>query len=236
LNSLLELAGRTLFGDVFGDVLGLLAGNAPRVDATEPGSIRFSTQLEWDELKLVMIHYATPSGYNFYGRLNLAKQRVVPAVPWCCLWTNLGSIGGNNQPLSPGKTMNLRSGFEIDDPALVIPWGIKEEVLLRIGGAEGRRQVTTGYYTASCKALGGLSVEVGFHFEPRANGLLAEMEIFRKFSKPITESVEEFQKHLEATFGKPILSSPGTERFPHFAWRVPGSRVSMDDLRRIPRE
>ncbi len=122
--------------------------------------------------------------------------------------------------------MNLRAGFEIDEPHLLIPWGIKEEDLLRIGGAEGLREVTTACFTASCKTLGGMSVEIGFHFEPRAKGRLAEIEIFRKFPKQMTESFEEFQRHLEATFGKPTGSSPGSEGLPNHEWRVPGAHVS----------
>jgi hypothetical protein len=31
---------------------------------------------EWDDLKLIMSYYPAPGGYNFYARLNLAKQRL----------------------------------------------------------------------------------------------------------------------------------------------------------------
>jgi hypothetical protein len=121
--------------------------------------------------------------------------------------------------------MNLREGFTIEDPALMVPWNITDTKLIEIGGSNGLCKVSRGYYAASYTALGGLQIELGFHFEPRSGGRLKEIEIFRKFPKPLNVSFQEFQAHLERTFGAPTQAAPGSEGLPDYEWRVPGAVI-----------
>jgi len=38
-------------------------------------------------------------------------------------------------------------------------------------------------------------------------------------------SYEDFQQHLEQTFGKPTITTPGSVGFPTHTWRFPGVDV-----------
>jgi hypothetical protein len=115
--------------------------------------------------------------------------------------------------------MDLKRGFTIDDPPIAIPWKITGDELVEIGGRSGLAEVTRGYYVATCKALGGLEVRIGFHFDAGVKGRLREIELFGRFAKPLPESFAEFQSHLEQTFGAPTSSEPGSDGFAQHFWR-----------------
>jgi hypothetical protein len=87
------------------------------------------------------------------------------------------------------------------------------------------RHVTHGYFTAHCISLGGLSHELGFHFHPRGGGVLVELEFFRTSYTNQADSYQEFQQHLEQTFGQPSASKPGPEGFPSHTWQLNGAEV-----------
>ena len=115
--------------------------------------------------------------------------------------------------------MNIDQGFEIEYPKVFVRWGATEEDLKAALG-ESLRRVTRGYYTVSCKTLGGIEHELGFHFIPRNNGVLAELEFFRRSYKNLTESYNEFQHHFEAAFGKPNKSIIGNDGFESHVWSI----------------
>jgi hypothetical protein len=118
--------------------------------------------------------------------------------------------------------MDLSRGFEIEDPAVVVPWGVSETELLDILPVVPQH-VTSGYYVIDCVSLGGLRHALGFHFRPRRDGKLVELEFFRR-SYPgypdLRESFLDFQARLESTFGRPTTASPGDEGVPNYTWRV----------------
>jgi hypothetical protein len=126
---------------------------------------------------------------------------------------------------SARPVMDLKRGFTIDDPQIVIPWNITGEKLVEIGGRDGLEEVTRGYFVATCKALGALDLRIGFHFDPGERGKLREIELFGRFAKPLPESFAEFQTHLEQTFGPPTSSEPGADGFAHHVWRMRGAEV-----------
>ncbi|MEW6557444.1 MAG: hypothetical protein AB1349_08835 [Elusimicrobiota bacterium] len=61
--------------------------------------------------------------------------------------------------------MNINEGFQIDKPNVFVPWEIDEQGLINLLEDYGLKKVKDGYYYFSCKSLGGLSHELGFHFE-----------------------------------------------------------------------
>ena len=121
--------------------------------------------------------------------------------------------------------MNIAEGFSIEQPDLFVPWNISEAELRRIFTGNRLCEVTRGYFTTSCVSLGGLSHELGFHFHPRAGGVLLELEFFRRAYPDQAASYHEFQRHLESTFGKPTTTTPGSEGFPTHAWKLPRVRI-----------
>lgn len=106
-----------------------------------------------------------------------------------------------------------------------IPWGIREPDLELLLAEHGLKRVTHGYYTLSCVSLGGLPHELGFHFYPRPDGILTELEFFRRSYVDQKASFEEFQNHFEMFFGKPTDVKPGGEGFPSYMWNLNGAKI-----------
>ena len=121
--------------------------------------------------------------------------------------------------------MNVRDGFKIDRPDTFAPWGITETALMSLLGGYGLRKVTQGYYALTCETLGGLKHELGFHFTPRKNGRLLELEFFRINYSDQAASYSEFQEYFERTFGEPSKTTPGDEGFPNHEWKVNGVKI-----------
>jgi hypothetical protein len=121
--------------------------------------------------------------------------------------------------------MDISRGFQIEQPELFIPWKVSETELQKIFDGQLLRHVTHGYFTTHCTSLGGLSHELGFHFHPRGEGVLIELEFFRTSYADQAGSYQEFQQHLETTFGQPTTTTPGSEGFPSHTWRLPGAEV-----------
>jgi len=116
--------------------------------------------------------------------------------------------------------MEITKGFQIDEPHLFIPWGITEKTLLDQFNGGGLHHVTAGYYTTTCKSLSGLNCNIGFHFDPRENGRLKELEFFRNNYDNQKVSFDDFQTHFEKEFGKPNDSRKGAEGFSDFLWQM----------------
>lgn len=112
---------------------------------------------------------------------------------------------------------DIERGFQVEEPLVFVPWGITEAELRKL--LDPHTNVTAGYVTCACRALGGLSCQLGFHFEPRSNGTLHELEFFRRTYPDERASFDEFQSHLETTFGSPHRSEPGILEYPDFEWQ-----------------
>jgi hypothetical protein len=115
--------------------------------------------------------------------------------------------------------MNLSAAFEVERPSITVPWGISEHELLSILPAEPHH-VSVGYYVIDCASLGGLQHALGFHFRPLEHGTLVELEFFRRAYPDLAASFDEFQQHLEDTFGAPTSRGEGDAGFPSYTWRV----------------
>lgn len=119
--------------------------------------------------------------------------------------------------------MDLQQGFAIEDPAVFVPWQIDEnELRQRLPAAI---QIAAGYLVMPCVSLGGLHHQLGFHFKPRENGELVEVELYHEGHPDLAVSFGEFQSHLEATFGPPTTSGPGDEGLPAHIWQLPGAMI-----------
>jgi hypothetical protein len=123
--------------------------------------------------------------------------------------------------------MNLSKGFQIEEPNVFVPWDTVESLFQQRFERLELRRITDGYFTVHCTSLSGLSCELGFHFYPRhtGNGTLLEFEFFRLSCPDMATSYQEFQRHLEQTFGLPTLTVPGSEGFLSHTWNVPGAEI-----------
>jgi hypothetical protein len=121
--------------------------------------------------------------------------------------------------------MTIEKGFKIEKPDIFIPWDINENELDQLFKSKTLRHVATGYYTTAIESLGGLKCELGFHFEPRNNGLLKEFEFFRTDYSDQEKSFKEFQLYFEQEFGKPTSESMGNDGFKNYAWNFNGAQI-----------
>jgi hypothetical protein len=121
--------------------------------------------------------------------------------------------------------MNIQEGYKIDEPDIFITWDIDEQTLTEKLNGHDFKHVTTGYYTIPCKSLNGLSCMLGFHFEPRKNGILSELEFFRTDYSDQKKSFNDFQTHFEKEFGKPTSKSDGNEGFKNYAWNFESVQI-----------
>lgn len=114
--------------------------------------------------------------------------------------------------------MEINKGFKIDKPDAFVNWHINEIELATLFLGYELKHVTTGYYTTNCSSLNGLNCMLGFHFEPRKNGTLKELEFFRTDYSNQQKSFDDFQSHFEKSFGKPTSSTKGNEGFNNYEW------------------
>ena len=121
--------------------------------------------------------------------------------------------------------MEITKGFKIVKPDIFVDWNIKENDLQKLFQDSDLKKVTTGYFTADCESLEGLNCKIGFHFEPRKDGFLKELEFFRMDYTDQKKSFNDFQKHFENTFGKPDKSTPGNKGFNNFEWNLNGIQI-----------
>lgn len=119
--------------------------------------------------------------------------------------------------------MDLHSGFEIEDPAIFVPWHISETRLRELVPAV--REVTSGYFVLDVVSLGGLRHALGFHFDPRVGGRLVELEFFRRAAIDLGASFADFDERLEAAFGPPVSSGESDLGFPSRRWDVGGTEI-----------
>lgn len=122
--------------------------------------------------------------------------------------------------------LDLSEGFQIEDPAVFVPWGIAEENLQSLFPTE-LTQVTAGYYTTECHSLGGLRHYLGLHFHPRQDGTLHELELFQQDwqeapaeQSALAASFGTWQEHLELAFGPPTQQTIGDYNLPAYLWKT----------------
>lgn len=118
--------------------------------------------------------------------------------------------------------MDLGQGFQIEEPSVFVPWRTSEEELHAL--LPTLDKVTRGYFVVECVSLGGLRHMLGLHLD-FPGGRLVELEFFRQSYPDQRASFDEFQRHLEATFGSPTRSGPGDEGFPWYEWTQGGAMV-----------
>ncbi len=121
--------------------------------------------------------------------------------------------------------MNLSEGFQIEEPDVFVSWDTSE--MQFEDGFEGLhlRLVKRGYFTTHCISLRGLSHELGFHFSLAENSRLVELEFYSDSYSNLDESYQGFQRHLEATFGQPTTTVPGSEGYLSHTWTFPGAEI-----------
>ena len=127
--------------------------------------------------------------------------------------------------ISELQSMEIGRGFQLEQPRVLVPWGISEQELQGLFKDLELRHVTHGYYVAQCVSLNGLSHYLGFHFTPSASGKLIWFELFQTGSE-LESSYRDFQDHLEISFGCPTTTIPGSEGFPTNYWRIQDVQIT----------
>jgi hypothetical protein len=120
--------------------------------------------------------------------------------------------------------MDLREGFQIDEPDVFVPWSVSQAGLRQLLDPR-LREVTRGYFTIPCTSLGGLRHGLGFHFDRQRSDHLSELEFYALSARPIDETYAEFQRHFEGAFGPATRTRPGTEGFALHEWIFPTARI-----------
>jgi hypothetical protein len=115
--------------------------------------------------------------------------------------------------------MNITSGYQLEQPQVLVCWGISEEQLQELfQGSE--LHGTKGFFFIRCTSLCGLSHNLNFRFSPR-DGALYAFELSGNGGGSLEASYRKFQNHLEITFGPPTETAPGEEEgFPSQIWRI----------------
>ena len=116
--------------------------------------------------------------------------------------------------------MDIAKGFQIEDPDVFVPWSVSQSQLRELLAGHGLRHITEGYFTITCKSMGGMAHELGFHFEPRSGDYLYELEFFQRSYSDQNTVCQEFQNHFEAVFGIPDFIKPGYEGFDSCTWNL----------------
>lgn len=119
--------------------------------------------------------------------------------------------------------MDLRAGFDINEPSVTVPWGITEAQLEKLLHQTPPRRVSRAYLTIPVTVLGGLKCMLGFHFRDSAK--LSELEFFRTAYPDQRASFDEFQEYFERAFGAPTHTAEGDAGLPHYEWRLPGATI-----------
>lgn len=116
--------------------------------------------------------------------------------------------------------MDIEKGFQIDQPNIFVPWDIDEKTLRDLFKGQDLKYVTTGYYTVNSTSLDISNCMLGFHFDPRSNGRLNELEFFRINYDNQQKSFDEFQNAFTHSFGQPSSTTKGNEGFNNYEWRL----------------
>jgi hypothetical protein len=124
------------------------------------------------------------------------------------------------KPTNNSLNMDISKGFQIDNPKIFVPWDIGEKELTDLFNSHELKHITTGYYAIGCTSLNSLTCMLGFHFVPRSNGRLNELEFFRTNYDDQKKSFDEFQMHFVNTFGQPTETAKGNEGNNNFAWQL----------------
>jgi hypothetical protein len=164
------------------------------------------------------------------GRVRAAQGfRVSPAFA-TIRWRQTQTLEFSDPKADLGG-MDLSIEFEIEDPDVVVRWTMSEEQLLQALPSQPH-WVTSGYYTLDCTSLNGLQCVLGFHFW---DGRLGELEFFRRDYSDLQASYDDFQRHLEATFGPPTDRDDGSysKTMPHYVWEFDGAEVRHGVLDRF---
>ena len=117
------------------------------------------------------------------------------------------------------ENMDVSEGFQIEKPNVFVPWSTSSRELVTMFRDLDLKQVNNDYIVTQCVSLKGLSHKLGFHFDLRPGFGIRYFELFDNGCQGNALSFLTFQKHLEATFGKPTTAARGEGGFPSYTWQ-----------------
>lgn len=119
------------------------------------------------------------------------------------------------------KLHSLDEGFPLEDPPVLIPWGLSQNDLRELFDEYDLRQIALDTYEIECTAFNGLRLKLYIHFdERRYRDKKYTLSFLRVDHGNVHEDFEEFQRHLEETFGTPTTTAPGEDGFPYHRWEL----------------
>ncbi len=145
--------------------------------------------------------------------------------------TSVSAFFGFGQSIAKSSSIDTKlrididKGFQINSPDIFVSWDIDERTLTELFKGQKLKHVTSGYYTASCTSLDNLKCTIGFHFEPRTNGQLNELEFFRNEDMDQQKSFDDFQRCFSQSFGEPTIKTKEFGGFDNCEWRLDNIQI-----------
>jgi hypothetical protein len=99
--------------------------------------------------------------------------------------------------------MDITRAFPLDVPRLDLAWGLTEQAFLEMLRPYRPQKITNGHYEMRCRFFGLPESPVHFHFEPRTDGRLSQVEFFRKPQRQKRKGFDQLQRSLEKYLGVP---------------------------------
>src|ERR1051325_9152807 len=98
-------------------------------------------------------------------------------------------------------TAGITRALPLEDPAVELRWGLNERGFRDHFKEKALEQITAGHFKIRCRLLGGMDSEVHFHFAPRRDGRLTQVEIYRQPKRHRQKGFDDWQARLTALLG-----------------------------------
>lgn len=129
--------------------------------------------------------------------------------------------------------VDIAKGFQLENPNIFIPWATSANSLNELFRGHPLSRVSEHHYVAPSVCLGGLEVQIGFHFESRFlffGSRLVRMQIFWIDEPPdLAAHLVNFrsaQTHLEDAFGRPHKTGESETGLPFAVWVFGRTRIA----------
>ena len=121
---------------------------------------------------------------------------------------------------------DLAHGYALEQPSILVPWGLSRRQLVSVLGPHGLRKVDANNFVLSCTSLSGLHHQLLFQYDFSLGPKRYFLKLYQSNPQDIRKSYETFQLHLEMTFGRPSRSEETEDGFLYHTWNLGEVTVS----------
>ncbi len=121
---------------------------------------------------------------------------------------------------------DLTHGYPLEQPSMLVPWGLSRRQLVSVLGPYGLRKVDANNFVLACTSLSGLHHQLLFQYDLDHGQKKYLLRMYQSNPQDIRESYETCQLHLEMTFGRPSRSDETEDGFLHHTWNLGEFTVS----------